>query len=97
MYLNYKKGHNMVNILKKWTETNLILKIIIGLIIGTILGISVPNWTFIGFLGTLFVSSLKAVAPVLVFLLVSSSISKAGKGIGFRFKTVIILYLSVHF
>lgn len=94
MYLNYGKEYNMVKFLKKWTETNLILKIIIGLIIGTILGIFVPNWTFLGFLGTLFVSSLKAVAPILVFFLVSSSISKAGKGIGSRFKTVIILYLS---
>ena len=77
----------------KWTESSLILKIIIGLIIGAILGIAVPNWTVIGLPGELFVSALKAVAPILVFVLVASAISKARSGIGSRFKTVIILYL----
>ena len=77
----------------KWTESSLILKIIIGLIIGAILGIAVPNWSVIGLPGELFVSALKAVAPILVFVLVASAISKARSGIGSRFKTVIILYL----
>ncbi|MBQ6100162.1 MAG: serine/threonine transporter SstT [Methanobrevibacter sp.] len=77
----------------KWTQSSLILKIIIGLIIGAILGLLVPQWTIIGFPGDLFVSALKAVAPLLVFVLVASAISKARSGIGGRFKTVIILYL----
>ncbi len=79
--------------LKKWTESSLILKIVIGLIIGAILGVAVPQWTIIGFPGELFVSALKAIAPILVFALVASAISKAKTGIGSRFKTVIILYL----
>lgn len=83
----------MRNFVKKWTESSLILKIIIGLIIGAILGVVVPNWTFIGFFGEIFVSALKAIAPILVFVLVASAISKARGGIGSRFKTVIILYL----
>ena len=83
----------MNDYIKKWTESSLILKIIIGLVIGTILGIAVPQWTFIGFPGELFVSALKAIAPILVFVLVTSAISKAKSGIGSRFKTVIILYL----
>ncbi len=78
---------------KKWTESSLILKIIIGLIIGAILGVTVPKWTIIGFPGELFVSALKAIAPILVFVLVASAISKARSGIGSRFKTVIVLYL----
>ena len=82
-----------MNIVKKWTESSLILKIIIGLIIGAILGILVPEWTIIGFPGELFVSALKAIAPLLVFVLVASAISKARSGIGGRFKTVIVLYL----
>lgn len=77
----------------KWTESSLILKIIIGLIIGAILGIIVPGWSIIGLSGQLFVSALKAIAPILVFVLVASAISKARSGIGSRFKTVIILYL----
>ena len=82
-----------MNFVKKWTESSLILKIIIGLIIGAILGVIVPNWTVIGLPGKLFVSALKAIAPILVFVLVASAISKARSGIGSRFKTVIILYL----
>ena len=82
-----------MDIIKKWTESSLILKIIIGLIIGAILGVLVPEWTVIGFPGKLFVSALKAIAPLLVFVLVASSISKAKSGMGSRFKTVIILYL----
>ena len=81
------------NFIHKWTHSSLILKIIIGLIIGAILGVACPNVTIIGLPGELFVSALKAIAPLLVFVLVSSALSKASSGIGSRFKTVIILYL----
>lgn len=83
----------MINIVDKWTHSSLILKIVIGLIIGAVLGILVPDWEIIGFPGEIFVSALKAIAPILVFVLVASAISKARGGIGSRFKTVIILYL----
>lgn len=83
----------MINIVDKWTHSSLILKIVIGLIIGAVLGILVPDWEIIGFPGEIFVSALKAIAPILVFVLVASAISKARSGIGSRFKTVIILYL----
>ena len=82
-----------MNLIKKWTETSLILRIIIGLVIGAILGITVPEWKIIAFPGELFVSVLKAVAPILVFVLVASAISKAQSGIGNMFRTVIIMYL----
>lgn len=82
-----------MDFIKKWIESSLILKIVIGLIIGAILGVAVPKWTIIGFPGEIFVSALKAIAPILVFVLVASAISKARTGIGSRFKTVIILYL----
>ena len=82
-----------MNIVKKWIESSLILKIIIGLVIGAILGILVPGWKIIGFPGEIFVSALKAIAPILVFFLVASAISKARAGIGSRYRTVIILYI----
>lgn len=82
----------MVEFIRKWTESSLILKICIGLIIGTILGLAVPQLTMIGVIGESFVSALKAIAPILVFVLVSSALSRAVEGIGERFKTVIILY-----
>ncbi|MBQ9025485.1 MAG: serine/threonine transporter SstT [Methanobrevibacter sp.] len=83
----------MINFVEKWTESSLILKIIAGLIIGVILGVLVPEWKIITFPGEIFVSALKAIAPILVFVLVASAISKARSGIGSRFKTVIILYI----
>ena len=83
----------MSNLLKKWTETSLVLRIVIGLVLGTVLGLLVPSATAIGILGTLFVSALKAIAPVLVAVLVMSSIAKASSRLGARFRNVIFRYL----
>ena len=44
-------------------------------------------------MGSVFVSALKAIAPVLVAILVTASIAKAGGGLGPRFRTVILLYM----
>ena len=79
--------------LKWWTGTSLVLRILVGLVIGAILGLACPRWTGIGILGQVFVSALKAIAPVLVGLLVASSIAQAKGGLGARFRTVITLYL----
>ena len=76
-----------------WTETSLVLRIVLGLAIGTLLGLTVPQWTGIGILGKVFVSALKAIAPVLVAVLVAVSIAKAGTGLGPRFRTVISRYM----
>lgn len=84
----------MKNVLKKYTETNLVIRIVIALILGAILGLLVPNLTVISILGTMFVGALKAVAPILVFLLVMSSLMSSGGGIGKRLSTVVTLYLS---
>lgn len=86
-----------MNIVKKWTQSSLILKIIIGLIIGALLGLFVPQFTFIGFIGEIFVAALKAIAPILVFILVASAISKAKSGNGSKFRTIMILYLATNF
>ena len=83
----------MKGLIKKWTDSSLIIKIIIGLLIGTVLGLVFPKASFIGIPGTLFIGALKAIAPVLVAVLVCSAVAKAGEGIGSRFKTVILLYL----
>ncbi len=83
----------MKQIFKKWTEISLILRILAGLAIGALIGIAVPQAGGIAILGSVFVGALKGVAPVLVFLLVLSSLANANGGIGSRFKTVIILYL----
>ena len=81
------------SILKKWSGTSLVVRIICGLVIGAVLGLACPRWTGIGILGQVFVGALKAVAPILVALLVTSSLAKAKGGLGPRFRTVISLYL----
>lgn len=80
-------------LLRKWTEMSLVLRILIGLVIGAVLGLVVPEWTGISILGQVFVSALKAIAPVLVGVLVAASIAKAGGGLGPRFRTVISRYM----
>ena len=80
-------------LLRKWSELSLVFRILIGLSIGVVLGLIVPGWTAIGILGKMFVNALKAIAPILVMVLVASSISKAGKGLGSRFRTVISEYM----
>ena len=80
-------------ILKKWTSVSLVLRIFVGLVIGAVLGLLVPEWSAIGILGKVFVSALKAIAPVLVAVLVAASIAKAGGGLGPRFRTVISRYM----
>ncbi len=83
--------------LRKWTGMSLMLRIFIGLVIGTILALTVPQLTGIAILGKVFVSALKAIAPVLVFILVMASIAKARTGLGPRFRSMILLYLSSSF
>ncbi len=76
-----------------YTDTPLILRIAIGLAIGICLGLWVPQVGFVSVFGEIFVGALKAIAPILVFVLVISSLASAGKGIGGRFKSVIFFYL----
>ena len=83
------------SLLKKWVATSLILRIFVGLVIGAVLALLAPDWTWIGVFGKLFVGALKAIAPVLVAMLVISSIAKANGGLGSRFGTVIALYLNL--
>lgn len=83
----------MGDLVKKWNDTSLILRIVVGLIIGVILALVVPQATAISIFGTIFVGALKAIAPILVFVLVMSSLSQATDGIGKRFRTVIFLYM----
>jgi len=83
----------MKNIFRLYVKSPLILRIVIGLVIGVILGLLVPQATFIAIFGDIFVGALKAIAPILVFVLVIASLARAGEGIGKRFRTVVILYL----
>lgn len=75
-------------------EGSLVKQILVGLILGLIVGVV---WPEVGknleLLGNFFVSALKAVAPVLVFVLVAASIANNDVGAGGKIKPVIALYI----
>ena len=83
----------MKKLWEKWTGISLVVRIVIGLVIGAILGIVVPQAAAIGILGDIFVGALKAIAPLLVFFLVISSLSNATNSHGGVIRTVIVLYM----
>lgn len=84
----------MRKIFGKWNSISLVLRIFTGLVIGALLGVYCKEATAVAILGAVFVGALKAIAPVLVAVLVISAIAKSGQGIGSRFRTVIILYMA---
>ena len=83
----------MRHFISVWNRTSLIKRIIIGVILGLILGIAFPKLSGIGILGDLFVGGLKAVAPLLVFVLVANALSQHEKGQKTNMSTVVGLYL----
>ena len=83
----------MSNLKNLLSRISLPQRIFIGLILGTLLGLLVPQATAIGILGNLFVGALKAIAPVLVFMLVISSLCHNQTGFDRRFGFVISEYL----
>ncbi|MBS4197335.1 serine/threonine transporter SstT [Lederbergia citri] len=84
----------MKNLLKKWNRLSLVKQILVGLIIGIILALTIPEVAKpIVIFGSLFVGALKAIAPVLVLFLVMSAIAQHKNGQKTNMKSVITLYL----
>ncbi|MBR3620806.1 MAG: cation:dicarboxylase symporter family transporter, partial [Clostridia bacterium] len=80
-----------------YNRVPLILRILCGIILGVILAFVIPNASGLGLLGDLFVGALKAIAPLLVFLLVISALSQGGSKLDKRFGMVIFFYLLTTF
>ncbi|MGD6735616.1 serine/threonine transporter SstT [Photobacterium leiognathi subsp. mandapamensis] len=73
---------------------SLVIQIMVGIVAGIVLATLSPSSAeSVGFLGGLFVAALKAVAPILVFILVASSIANQKKGTHTNMKPIIVLYL----
>lgn len=80
-------------IILTWKKTNLIKRISLGIFCGALLAILFPKASAFGLLGEIFVDGLKAIAPLLVFSLVSNALSQQKKGQQSNMRTVILLYL----
>ena len=70
----------MTRFFKIWNRTPLIKRIAIGVVIGLFLGLLLPKLSLIGLLGQMFVGGLKAIAPLLVFVLVANALSQHEEG-----------------
>jgi serine/threonine transporter len=89
------------HITQRYKDGNLIIQILVGIVLGGALGFMAhsgnsfaSNLTDLAaILGSLFVGALKAVAPVLVFVLVSASIVLKEFGRANGMKNIIVLYL----
>ena len=75
---NYRNKHqniitlelkSMKKLIDGWMGISLVKRILVGLILGVVLGLLFPQATGIAVLGDAFVGALKAIAPLLVFLL----------------------------
>ncbi|QEH17643.1 serine/threonine transporter SstT [Histophilus somni] len=81
---------------------SLVKRISVGLLLGLLLALIAPSLQGVlgfnlaekaGFLGKIFVRSLRAVAPILVFLLVISAIANKQLGTKSNMKSIVVLYL----
>jgi serine/threonine transporter len=82
------------NLIIKLNNISIVKKIIVGLIVGVILALTVPEQAkAVVILGSLFVGALKAVAPMLVLFLVTSAICQQKKGQKTNMKSIIFLYI----
>lgn len=83
----------MKNLFVKWNQISLVKRIVIGIIVGLILALTVPNAASgISIFGSLFVGALKAVAPILVLFLVMHAIAAHKSGTKTNMKSILGLY-----
>lgn len=81
--------------LLNWSQrTSIVTQIVLGLVLGILLATIWPDAALrVEILGTLFISALKAVAPILVFVLVISAISNQRPNKSTHLKPVLWLYV----
>jgi serine/threonine transporter len=79
---------------QKLRATSLVKQIIVAIVLGGLIGFYLPEFGLaLKMLGALFVNALKAVAPILVLLLVASSIANQKANSDAKLKPIVGLYL----
>lgn len=82
------------SLLARLANGSLVLQILFGIIAGiTLATISKDSAHSVAFLGQLFVGALKAIAPILVFILVAASIANQKKNAKTNMRPIVVLYL----
>ncbi|USD67631.1 serine/threonine transporter SstT [Vibrio sp. SCSIO 43136] len=86
--------NSSTSLVHRFAHGNLIYQILFGILFGVLLAMISPQTAqSASLLGNLFVGALKAVAPILVFILVAASIANQKKNQHTNMKPVIVLYL----
>ncbi|MDK4679578.1 serine/threonine transporter SstT [Kingella negevensis] len=81
-------------IVELYRRVSLIWQIVIGLIIGALIGSVMPGAApTVGILGSLFVGALKAVAPFLVSILVTTAVAQHNEGTKTNMRPILFLYV----
>ena len=81
-------------LMSKLMRGNLVFQIVVGIVLGVVVAMISPSVAeAVSILGSLFVGALKAIAPILVFVLVATAIATKEVGVGTNMKPIIILYL----
>jgi len=76
------------------SKISLVKQILIGLVLGLIVALYMPDLASrVAILGTLFVGALKAIAPLLVLVLIMSALSSQKQGVETNMKSIILLYM----
>ena len=82
------------SLFERMMSVSLVLRIVIGIALGTLIAVASPATAgSVAILGSLFVRALQAVAPILVFVLVMSSIANQKKGQHTNIRPIVTLYL----
>ncbi|EIT6976830.1 serine/threonine transporter SstT [Vibrio vulnificus] len=85
--------HN--SLIARFARGNLVIQILVGIILGISLALVSPSSAeSVGILGSLFVGALKAIAPILVFILVAASIANQKKNQHTHMRPIIVMYLA---
>jgi len=94
MALEEKRTAGESSLVETFFGGNLVLRIAIGIAVGIVLAFAWPDAAKSAMLlGNLFVNALKAVAPVLVLVLVSSALANQKPGHHAQLQPIVILYL----
>ncbi|MBJ88744.1 MAG: serine/threonine transporter SstT [Woeseia sp.] len=94
MALNFSKKYKIIALATYFFTGNLVLKIAVGIVFGILLAIAWPAGAKSAILlGDLFVQALKAVAPILVFVLVASALANQKTGYDAKLRPIVVLYL----
>ena len=82
------------SLFQRLLRVSLVTQIVIGLVAGILLALLSPSAALsTAFIGKVFVSALKAVAPILVFVLVMASIANHKHGQETHIRPILFLYL----